>query len=81
MMGFLAALPSEYDSVRAQILSSPEVSSFQETFSRILCIEISLFALPFASGPRGNTRGPNFGGVVYYYCRKLGHVIRDSKKP
>ena len=33
MMGFLAALPSKYDSVRAQILSSPKVSSFQETFS------------------------------------------------
>ena len=39
--GFLAALPSEYDSIRAQILSNPEVSSFQETFSRILRIKIS----------------------------------------
>ena len=48
MMGFLAALPSEYDSVRAQILSSPEVSSFQETFSRILHTEISSPALPTA---------------------------------
>ena len=36
VMGFLAALPSEYDFVRAQILSNPEISSFQETFSRIL---------------------------------------------
>ena len=45
VMGFQAALPFEYDSVRAQILSSPEVSSFQETFSRILRIEISLPAL------------------------------------
>ena len=35
-------LPSEYDSAKAQILSSPEISSLQETFSRILRIEVSL---------------------------------------
>ena len=32
------------------------------------------------SGLEGNTRGPNSGGVVCYYCRKSGHVIRDYKK-
>ena len=48
VMGFLASLPFEYDSIRVQILSSPEVSSFQETFSKILYTEISLHALPFA---------------------------------
>ena len=36
MIGFLAALPYEYDYVRAQILSSPEVSLFQVMFSRIV---------------------------------------------
>ena len=36
MMGFLAALPSEYDFVKAQIMASPEILSFQETFNRIL---------------------------------------------
>ena len=36
VMSFLAALPSEFDSIRAQILSSLEISSFQEMFSRIL---------------------------------------------
>ena len=36
MMGFLAALPSKYDYVKVQILVSLEISSFQETFSRIL---------------------------------------------
>ena len=41
VMGFLAALPSEYDSVKALILSNPEFSSFQETFNRMLCIETS----------------------------------------
>ena len=46
MMGFLAVLPYEYDSVRAQILSSPKVSSFQDTFSRILRTYISSPALP-----------------------------------
>ena len=48
MMGFLTALPSKYDSVQAQILSSLEVSSFQETFSRILCTKVSSPALPSA---------------------------------
>ena len=100
-MGFLAALSYEYDYVRAQILSSLEVSSFQETFSRILRTEISSPTLPSAqmssflvgrnigesgkpqyrnSGPGGNTRGPSSGGVVCYFCRKSGHVIRDCKK-
>ena len=41
MMGFLTALSSEYDSVKGQILSSLEISSFQETFSRILRIKTS----------------------------------------
>ena len=36
VMGFLAALPSEFDCVMAQILSSLEISSFQEMFNRIL---------------------------------------------
>ena len=40
VMGFVAAFPSEYDSVKAQILSNPVISSFQETFSKILRIEI-----------------------------------------
>ena len=41
VMGFLATLPSKHESVKAQILSSPEISSFQETFSRILCTKTS----------------------------------------
>ena len=48
VMGFLAALPSEYDYVKAQILSSLEISSFQETFSRILRIETSSSTPPSA---------------------------------
>ena len=36
MMGFLAALPSKYDYAKMQILASPEILSFQETFSKIL---------------------------------------------
>ena len=32
------------------------------------------------SGPGGNTRGPNSGGVVCYYYRKSEHVVRDCKK-
>ena len=47
VMGFLAAHPSEYDSVKAPILSSPEISPFQETFSRILRTKTSS-STPFA---------------------------------
>ena len=32
------------------------------------------------NGSGGNTRGPNSGGIVCYYYRKPGHVIRDFKK-
>ena len=46
VMGFLAALPSEYDSAKAQILSTPEISSLQETFSRILRTEVSSSSSP-----------------------------------
>ena len=41
MMGFLVALSLEYDSVKSQIMFSPEISSFQETCSRILRTETS----------------------------------------
>ena len=46
VLGFLAALPFEYDSAKAQILSSPEISSLQETFSRILRTAVSSSSLP-----------------------------------
>ena len=46
IMGFLAAPPSEYDSAKARILSSPEISSLQETFSRILRTEVSSSSSP-----------------------------------
>ena len=46
VMGFLATLPSEYDSAKAQILSNPEISSLQETFSRILRTEVSSSSSP-----------------------------------
>ena len=46
VMGFLAALPLEYESVKAQILSSLEISSFQETFNRILRTETSTSTPP-----------------------------------
>ena len=46
--GFLAALLLEYDFVKVQILSRPEISSFQETFSRILHTETSSSTPPSA---------------------------------
>ena len=41
MMSFLTVLPLDYDYIKAQILASLEILSFQETFSRILRIETS----------------------------------------
>ena len=41
VMGFLSALPSEFDLAKAQILPSPKISSLQETFSMILRTEVS----------------------------------------
>ena len=46
VMRFLAALPFEYDTVKAQILSSPEISSLQETFSKILRTKVSSSSSP-----------------------------------
>ena len=46
VMGFLAALTSEYDSSKAQILSSLDISSLKETSSRILRIEVSSSSSP-----------------------------------
>ena len=31
-------------------------------------------------GPGGNSRETSSGGVVCYYCHKIGHVIQDCKK-
>lgn len=39
--GFLASLPSEYDTVKSQILSSHEISSPYDTFNRMLYLENS----------------------------------------
>ena len=67
MMGFLAALPSEYNSVKTQIMSNPKVSSFQETFNRILRTEISPPTLPstqmssaLVSRNSGESRNPQY---------------------
>ena len=35
-MSFLASFPSEFDMAKSQILSSPDISWLQETFSRLL---------------------------------------------
>ena len=43
VMSSLTSLPSEFDTAKSQILSSPEISSLQEIFSRLLQTEISPF--------------------------------------
>ena len=67
VMGFLVIIPSEYDSVKMQILSSPKISSFQETFSRILCTKISpptLSSTQMNNGESGKPQYRNSGQEV-----------------
>ena len=46
VIGFLLALPSDYDIAKSQILSSLEISSLKDTSNRILRIENSSLANP-----------------------------------
>ena len=96
VMSFLAGLRPEFDAVKSQILSSPEISSLQETFTRILRTENQLSVAP--SHPTSalvsqntarssiyrkggdNIRGHDSGGVVCYYCHEPGHTKRTCKK-
>ena len=80
----------QYDSAKAQILSSLEISSLQETYSRILCIEVSSSSSPIllsaqtscdlirqtieSERQRNRNSGPGDN------TRGPGHVIRDCKK-
>ena len=41
VMSFLVGLPLEFDTTKSHILSSPEISSLQETFSRLFRTKIS----------------------------------------
>ena len=60
MMGFLVALSLEYDSVKSQIMFSLEISSFQETCSRIPRTETSSSTPPSAQ-MRSALVGRNIG--------------------
>jgi hypothetical protein len=44
-MSFLAGLPPEFDAARTQILSSPEITTLRDTFTRILRSEGSRSSL------------------------------------
>ncbi|KAK6773950.1 hypothetical protein RDI58_029189 [Solanum bulbocastanum] len=39
IMTFLARLPSKFETVKSQILSSSEITSLKDVFNRVLCIE------------------------------------------
>ena len=39
VMSFLAGLPSEFETAKSQVLASPEISSLQDVFSRVLRTE------------------------------------------
>ena len=61
VMGFLAALLSEYATVKAQILSSTGVSSFQGTFNRILLTDFSSPTPPSTQMSSAPLVGRNIG--------------------
>lgn len=46
VMSFLAGLPSEFETAKSQILSTPEISLLEEVFSRVLDTENSTSAHP-----------------------------------
>ena len=66
-------LPSKYNSVKAQILSNPEISSFQETFSRILHTKISSPTLP-STQLRSALVGQNIGESEKQQYRNSGQL-------
>jgi len=41
VMSFLVGIPSEFETTKSQILSTSEISSLQDVFSRVLHIESS----------------------------------------
>ncbi|XP_058002771.1 uncharacterized protein LOC131179885 [Hevea brasiliensis] len=71
VMSFLAGLPSEYETAKSQILSSSEISSLHETFTRVLRTESTQSSQPASSalisrnpnGQQGNRRGSR-GGIT-----------------
>ncbi|XP_057991209.1 uncharacterized protein LOC110665835 isoform X5 [Hevea brasiliensis] len=71
IMSFLAGLPSEYETAKSQILSSSEIFSLDETFTRVLCTESTQSSQPASSalisrnpnGQQGNRRGSR-GGIT-----------------
>ena len=71
VMGFLATLPSEYESIKAQIFPSLEISSFQETFSRILRIE-TIASIPPPAQMSSALVGRNVGDLEKQQYRSGG---------
>ncbi|XP_071900889.1 uncharacterized protein [Coffea arabica] len=92
IMSFLAGLSPEFEATKSHILSSPEISSLQDVFSRVLCTEntqsvqsssalVGLGKQQYKGGGKGiDTRGQNAEVVVCYYYQKSGHMKRDCKK-
>ena len=92
IMSFLAGLSPEFEAAKSQILSSPEISSLQDVFSRVLRTEntqsvqsssalVGLGKQQYKGGGKGiDTRGQNAEVVVCHYCHKPGHMKRDCKK-
>ncbi|XP_057995203.1 uncharacterized protein LOC131175348 [Hevea brasiliensis] len=71
VMSFLAGLPSQYEIAKSQILSSSEIFSLHETFTRVLRTESTQSSQPASSalisrnpnGQQGNRRASR-GGIT-----------------
>ena len=79
IMSFLATLPSEFDTSKSQILSSLEISSLQDNFSRLLRTKISP-SITKSSGLALEPLSYPSGGVICYNCHKLGHTRWECRK-
>ena len=95
-MGFLAGLPSDYETAKSQVLSSAEVALLKDTFSRVLRTEssqppqlnsalVSRRSMAEFGRQSYKSGGKEFlrqnpGVTICHYCHKPGHMKRDCRK-
>ena len=68
IMSFLAGLPTEFETAKSQILSSSEISSFEDVFGRVLRTESTAFAPPL-SQPNSLVSRSNVNEPGHSYSR------------
>ncbi|EOX99943.1 Cysteine-rich RLK (RECEPTOR-like protein kinase) 8 [Theobroma cacao] len=69
VMSFLAGLPPELETVKSQILSSSEISSLHDTFTRVLRTESSSFTLAYTNNSALVSRQNNISDKFAQFSR------------